>query len=92
MRLQYQEMTRRWSEMHVGYLCARVAFGTELNYTELSVYFWWSLCTLKLYGIECVLLVEFMYLIFTRMPGESYRRRLRSLLLCLCDVFQSSAD
>ena len=22
---------------------------------------------------------------FTRMPGESYRRRLRSLLLCLCD-------
>ena len=33
---------------------------------------------------EDVPLVEFMYLIFTRMPGESYRRRLRSLL-CLCD-------
>ena len=28
-------------------------------------------------------LVEFMYLVFTRMPGESYRRRLRSLLLYL---------
>ena len=28
-----------------------------------------------------------MYLVFTRMPGESYRRRLRCLLLCLCDVF-----
>ena len=27
-----------------------------------------------------VLLVEFMYLVFTRMPGESYRRRRRSLL------------
>ena len=27
-------------------------------------------------------LVEFMYLVFTRMPGESYRRRLRSLVLC----------
>ena len=34
-------------------------------------------------------LEEFMYLVFTRMPGESYRRRLRSLLLCLCDVFRA---
>ena len=34
-------------------------------------------------------LVEFMYLAFTRMPNESYRRRLRSLLLCLCDVFRA---
>ena len=30
-----------------------------------------------------------MYLVFTRMPGESYRRRLRSLLLYLCYVFQA---
>ena len=29
-----------------------------------------------------------MYLVFTRMPGESYRRRLRSLLLYLCYVFR----
>ena len=29
---------------------------------------------------EDVPLVEFMYLVFTRMPCESYRRRLRSLL------------
>ena len=29
-----------------------------------------------------------MYLVFTRMPGETYRRRLRSLLLCLCDVYR----
>ena len=33
-------------------------------------------------------LVEFMYLVFTRMPGQGYRRRLRSLLLCLCYVFR----
>ena len=33
--------------------------------------------------------VEFMYLVFTCMPGESYRRRLRSLLLYLCDVFRA---
>ena len=39
--------------------------------------------------IEDVPLVEFMYLSFTRVPGESYRRRLRSLLLCLCDVFRA---
>ena len=30
-----------------------------------------------------------MYFVFTRMPGESYRRRLGSLLLCLCDVFRA---
>ena len=34
-------------------------------------------------------LVEFMYLVFTRMPGESYRWRLRSLLLYLCYVFRT---
>ena len=36
---------------------------------------------------EDVLLVEFMYLVFTRMPGKSYRRRFMSLLLYLCYVF-----
>ena len=39
--------------------------------------------------IEDVPLVEFMYLVFTRMPGESYSRRLGSLLLCLCYVFRA---
>ena len=38
---------------------------------------------------EDVLLVEFMYLVFTRMPGESYRRGLGFLLLCFCDVFRA---
>ena len=37
--------------------------------------------------LEDVPLVEFMYLVFTRMPGKSYRRRLRPLLLYLCYVF-----
>ena len=32
---------------------------------------------------------EFMYLTFTYIPGESYCRWLRSLLLCLCDVFHT---
>ena len=34
-------------------------------------------------------MVEFMYLVFTCMQGESYRMRLRSLLLCSCDVFRA---
>jgi len=35
-------------------------------------------------------LVEFMYLVFTCMPGESYCRRVGSLLLlCLCYVFKA---
>ena len=36
---------------------------------------------------EDVPLVEFMYLVFTHMPGESYCRRLRSFLLYLCYTF-----
>ena len=32
-------------------------------------------------------LEEFIYLVFICMPGENYRMWLRSLLLCLCDVF-----
>ena len=35
---------------------------------------------------EDVPLVEFMYLVFTRMPGESYHRRLTSLL-CTCVIY-----
>ena len=30
-----------------------------------------------------------MYLVFARMAGESYRRRLRPLLLHLCYVFRA---
>ena len=49
-------------------------------------------CTLPLCCVandEDVPQVEFMYFVFTRMPGESYRRRLRSLLLYLCYVFRA---
>ena len=38
-------------------------------------------------SLEDVPLMEFIYLVFTCMPGESYWRQLRSLL-CLGDVFQ----
>ena len=41
--------------------------------------------TQKMYSV--VPLVEFVYLVFTCMPDESYCRRLGSLLLCLCVIF-----
>ena len=74
--------------------------GTSSN---LRMYIWWSLYTLYLqiwgctsggvyipciYKFEDLPLVEFMYLVFTRMPSEIYRRRLRSLVLYLCYVFR----
>ena len=33
--------------------------------------------------------MEFRYVVFTRMPGESDRRRLSSLLVYLCYVFRA---
>ena len=33
--------------------------------------------------------LEFLYLVLTRMPGESYCRQLRSLLSCVYDVFRA---
>ena len=41
---------------------------------------------------EDVSLMEFIYLLFARMPGESYRRRFRSLMLRLYDVFRARID
>ena len=43
----------------------------------------------KVHETKDVHLVKFMYLVFTRMPGENHRRRLRSLLLCLCNDFRA---
>ena len=37
--------------------------------------------------VSDLLRVKFMDLVLTRMPGESYRGLLRSLLLCLYDAF-----
>ena len=39
-------------------------------------------------GRGCPLLVEFIYLAFTCMPGERHRRQFRSLLFCLCDFLR----
>ena len=57
---------------------------TEDKETELSFLFFF--CN---FVLEDVPLVVFMYPVFTRIPDESYRRPLRSLLLYLCYVFPS---
>ena len=41
-----------------------------------------SFCRIEDVGLRLV-----KYLVFKRIPDESYHRRLRSLLLCLCAVF-----
>ena len=41
------------------------------------------------FPLKDIPLVEFMYLVFTRIPGESYLKRLWSLVLYLCYVFRA---
>ena len=55
----------------------------------------WSLCTLYLHGgvyVPCIYTMEFMYLVFTRMPGESYRRRLTRVFVVVLVLRISSAN
>ena len=61
----------------------------ELNiWTERLVFLSIFNCFISLLFVEDVPLVEFMYLVFTRMRCESYRRQLRSFLLYVCYVFR----
>jgi len=39
--------------------------------------------------LDDVPLVELTYLVFTRMPGKSYRKRLRSFVVVSCDVLRA---
>ena len=65
----------------------------------LSTKVWWKIANAYIKGyvhysclsiyLEDASLVEFMYLVFTRIPCKSCRGRLRSLLLCLCGVFRA---
>ena len=48
----------------------------------------WYVHKYKVHKLKKVLLVEYMDLVFTRMPGENYRRRLTAWL-CLFDVLRA---
>ena len=67
----------------------------------MRVHLWWSSCICLVFTLipgesrgtasthEDVPVVEFVCFVFTRTSGESYRTRLGSLLLCLCDDFRA---
>ena len=84
--LRGRESTHKGVHQHSKYVVTQVQQqGSESPTVTLT----WHSCKCKVRKDEDVLLAEFMYLVFTRMPGESYRRRLRSLSLCLCCVFRA---
>ena len=69
------ESYRRCTSGGVSVPCIYMHARWELQ----KMYLWWSLCTLYLHACqvrvtEDVPVVEFLYLVFTCMPGESYRR------------------
>ena len=55
----------------------------DLNRPTVTVTWHASQYTSYLESSKGTSLVEFMYFVFSRPPGEGYRRRSRSLLLCL---------
>ena len=62
--------------------------STSLTWTRLVSSHCMSHFAFHVTQVKDVPLVELMYRVFTCMPGESYRRPLRSLL-CLCNVFRA---
>ena len=74
---------------HMIHINLNMIFYTHLQHRPTKTIYI-NYCT-YLYFIgtsEDVPVVEFMYLVFVRMAGESYGRRLRSLLLYLRYVFR----
>ena len=72
-------------------VCTRYISSTRGKYTRGRPLTWHA-CLYTLHqGLSSNVhpqMVEFMCRVFTRMPGERYRRRLRSLCLYLCYVFR----
>ena len=64
-------------------------FNVALGILDCVNVLWHSPNQEEILNDEVASLVQFMYLVFTRMPGESYRRRFVSLLLRLCDVYRA---
>ena len=84
-----KEWIGAWKMLHTRQqrpeLCMVIFTWHASNYKVHKLrqrYIWWNI-------LKDVPLVEFMYLVFTHMLGESYHRCLGSLLLCLCDVFRA---
>ena len=97
----YAALSRGVGALHVSILYFYTALNEDLNkfciYRDIQIDMRLltvvikrplSNCTVLL-NLEDIPQVEFMFLVFTGMPGESYRRQLRSLLLYLCYVFRA---
>ena len=57
--------------------------GVYREVVQVNIFLFVFVVFLFVYLFVCLFVctkVEFMYLVYTRMPGERYRRRLRSLL------------
>ena len=55
------------------------------KFMQVIIYYYWTICTSG--GVYVYIICMHPVTVFTCMPGERYCRWLRSLLLCLCDVF-----
>ena len=73
----------RSSQLLLPVLITRLLSGMDAFHWPMIIVFmsYWSVDSWPCV-VEDVPQVEFMYRAFTRMPGENYRRQLRSLLLC----------
>ena len=86
-QIWYWSSAKIWNRMQPRVLAqnqhTRELISTrKMSHKHINKTLTWHVCH------EDVPLVEFMYLVFTRIPGESYRWWLGSLLLHLCDVFR----
>ena len=69
------------SKLVLSYACIPVSPSVpEMEGIIMYILCLWGASFFK----DVPLVVEFMYLVFTCMPSESYCRQLRSMLLCLC--------
>ena len=76
MNLCYENKWKHWNSL----LCC-----ANWQSSNLFILLYIYICI----TLEDIPLVEFIYTVFTRMPGKNYRRWLRSLLLSLCNVFRA---
>ena len=76
MEFLYLEFTHMLGESYCRELGSSIKSINQINLYYLSL----LLCLCDVLHFEDVTLVKFMYFEFTCMPGESYRRELRSLL------------
>ena len=54
--------------------CTAGGICVPCMYSHWRMYRWWNLCTLYVLSLNDILLVEFVYFVFTLMQGESYNR------------------